>query len=97
MRADAAGRARQIGSDPKVTVIRADWEQIRPVIMEFLLRQKFDQLALKEKLIDTGDQELIEDNHWHDNYWGDCSCKKCENIPGKNNLGKLLMQIRSCP
>lgn len=31
---------------------------------------------------------------WHDNFWGNCTCVKCENIEGQNWLGKLLMKVR---
>ncbi len=47
------------------------------------------------RLIRTGDRQLIEGNWWHDNYWGDCTCAGCTNKPGLNNLGILLMQVRS--
>ena len=91
----AAGLAKYIGNNAKQTILRKDWQQVKLSIMEFLLRQKFEQLSLKNKLIDTGFKQLIEGNFWHDNYWGDCQCKKCKNIVGENNLGKLLMLIRS--
>lgn len=37
---------------------------------------------------------LMEGNHWHDNYFGVCTCKKCENIQGQNQLGQILMKVR---
>ena len=43
---------------------------------------------LREKLIATGDKELIEGNHWNDRFWGVCRGK------GQNHLGKLLMELR---
>ena len=49
---------------------------------------------LKEMLLQTGDEELVEGNYWHDVYFGVCSCPKCGN-KGENHLGKLLMKIRS--
>jgi predicted NAD-dependent protein-ADP-ribosyltransferase YbiA (DUF1768 family) len=58
------------------------------------LRLKFAIPELAEKLLATGDAELIEGTTWHDNTWGNCSCPQCENIPGENRLGKLLMQVR---
>ena len=45
---------------------------------------------LKEKLLATGDAELIEGNTWHDTYWGYDITKK----RGKNKLGKILMVVR---
>lgn len=75
--------------------LRPDWEEVKFSIMEELLRIKFSNPMLRDKLIATGDEELVEYNTWHDNIWGDCDCEKCANIPGQNNLGKLLMKIRS--
>ena len=45
-------------------------------------------LASKQKLIDTGDIELVEVNSWGDTFYGVC------NGVGENHLGKLLMKIR---
>lgn len=75
-------------------VLRPDWEDVKEEIMLTLLREKFAIPEMRRKLLDTGHLELIEGNWWHDNEWGDCSCKKCSTIPGKNKLGKLLMQVR---
>ena len=58
------------------------------------LREKFKDPELREMLLDTGDEELVEGNFWHDLWWGDCGCKKCKDVPGKNILGKLLMELR---
>ena len=63
------------------------------VMYEFVLK-KFSEPELKEKLLATGNAVLIEGNHWHDNYWGDCHCKRCKSTPGKNKLGGLLMLAR---
>jgi predicted NAD-dependent protein-ADP-ribosyltransferase YbiA (DUF1768 family) len=46
-------------------------------------------------LLATGDEELIEGNTWHDNTWGNCVCQKCQDIPGRNMLGMLLMELRT--
>jgi predicted NAD-dependent protein-ADP-ribosyltransferase YbiA (DUF1768 family) len=56
--------------------------------MEYLLWLKFTQNIFKDKLLSTGDIELIEYNYWGDKFWGVC------NGEGKNHLGKLLMKIR---
>jgi ribA/ribD-fused uncharacterized protein len=68
--------------------VREDWKSVRMGIMENLLRQKFSQPSFKRRLLETGNQELIEGNTWHDTFWGVC------NGVGSNNLGKLLMMIR---
>ncbi|MBU1213444.1 MAG: NADAR family protein [Alphaproteobacteria bacterium] len=86
------GQSKRLGR--RIT-LRPDWEEIKLSVMEDLLRRKFYGERLRERLLSTGDRPLIEGNTWHDNFWGDCSCPRCAKIPGKNHLGKLLMQIRS--
>ena len=71
-----------------LAAIRPDWDAVRVEIMEDLLRQKFRNPELAPKLLETGDEELVEGNTWGDTFWGVCKGK------GENNLGKLLMKIR---
>jgi len=71
-----------------------NWDQIKVDIMREGLRLKFQNPEMREKLLATKGRLLIEGNYWHDNFWGDCYCKKCTSKPGKNMLGKLLMEIR---
>lgn len=76
--------------------MRPDWERVKDEAMLACLRAKFSDPVLADKLLDTGIEELVESNYWHDNYWGDCTCShntQCKN-PGKNMLGTLLMQVR---
>jgi ribA/ribD-fused uncharacterized protein len=73
--------------------LRDGWDGMKYGIMKNLLLQKFSDPVMKQNLLDTGDAVLIEGNYWHDNYWGTCTCAKCGN-KGKNNLGKLIMEIR---
>lgn len=68
--------------------LRSDWELIKMGVMENLLRQKFTWPEFRERLLDTGDTELIEGNTWGDKFWG-----VCDGV-GENHLGKLLMKIR---
>ena len=85
--------AKRIG---QVVHIRIDWEDIKTKIMYTVVHLKFIQNRRLEKLLfDTGEAELIEGNFWHDNYWGNCICFKCKYIEGKNQLGKILMVVRS--
>lgn len=72
----------------KCVKLRPDWNDVKLVVMEDLLRQKFQHKALKDRLFRTGSQELIEGNTWNDTFWGVC------NGVGENNLGKILMKIR---
>lgn len=73
----------------KKVELRPDWEDVKISIMKEIVSQKFLQNpTLLEKLMATGDKELIEGNHWRDYFWGVCNGK------GKNNLGKILMEVR---
>jgi predicted NAD-dependent protein-ADP-ribosyltransferase YbiA (DUF1768 family) len=75
-------------------ILLDDWEDIKLSIMETLLRKKFYDPILKAALLHTGDSQLIEMNYWHDQFWGNCTCKQHQMLDGLNNLGKLLMNIR---
>ena len=69
--------------------MRPDWDQVKVSVMLGLLRMKFADAGLRNMLLSTGNQELIEDNDWFDTFWGVC------NGVGENQLGKLLMQVRA--
>lgn len=76
--------------------LREDWEELKNDVMYLVLRLKFLQDPRLEKLLhNTGKLELVEENRWHDNYWGDCLCPKCHRIEGRNQLGVTLMKIRT--
>ena len=69
---------------------RPGWNDIRIDVMREVLEAKFSQHPnLAKKLLETGDQELIEGNFWGDTFWGVYLGS------GQNNLGKLLMELRS--
>jgi ribA/ribD-fused uncharacterized protein len=85
-----ASRVKQFG---KIIKVRRDWDDVKLDVMLWGVREKFKQEDLKQMLLDTGDQELIEGNFWHDNFFGVCSCGACLG-KGQNNLGKILMKIR---
>lgn len=69
-------------------VLRPDWEKIKDSVMYEILKIKFSIPDLREKLLATGDEELVEGNTWGDHYWGFCDGY------GKNMLGKTLMRVR---
>lgn len=93
------GQAKRLGG-PKskggIVTLRPDWESIKYDVMLALVRQKFNINAdLKAVLLATGDQDIVEDNHHHDNIWGNCLCPKCAGIVGQNLLGKAIMAVRA--
>ena len=89
--AETPGLAKRMGRNVK---LRPDWEKIKIDVMRLGLMLKFTDAALAEKLIATGDEELVEGNWWHDNIWGSCNCDKCRSHPGRNILGNLLVELR---
>lgn len=90
--ADTPGKSKRLG---RQCTLRKDWEEVKTDVMRDGLRLKFQDPALRAKLLATGDEELIEGNTWHDNTWGNCVCQKCQNTPGRNMLGMLLMELRT--
>ena len=73
---------------------RDDWEVDKLAVMEQVLRVKFAKHTSWGKKLSETPGDIVENNNWHDNYWGDCNCEKCKQIPGLNHLGKILMKIR---
>jgi ribA/ribD-fused uncharacterized protein len=70
--------------------MRSGWDLMKIEIMEKVLEVKFAQGNIMSRLLDeTGDALLVEGNWWNDTFWGVCKGE------GRNELGKLLMKIRS--
>lgn len=85
--------AKKLGSSVS---LREDWEEYKVTAMLQAVSSKFFQHPyLAYKLAATGDAHLQEGNRWHDNYWGVCLCDRKSCPPGENNLGKILMGLRS--
>ncbi len=75
----------------KTVPLRPDWEKVKIARMLLVNSAKYmDHPELTQKLLDTGDVLLEETNTWNDTFWGVC------NGVGENNLGKILMLLRSC-
>lgn len=79
------GKAKRYG---KTVNIKPDWESVKVQTMLELLRKKFSNPELEEKLLNTGNSILVEENTWGDEFWGVCRGK------GYNILGRLLMKVR---
>ena len=80
------GQAKRAG---KKVRLRPDWEAVKVDIMLEIVEAKFQQNPeLMDRLVATGDAELVEGNVWNDTFWGVCRGK------GKNFLGKILMIVR---
>lgn len=70
--------------------LRADWEEVKIREMRNILEIKFAIPELREKLLATGTEVLVEGNSHGDTFWGQCPLGS-----GRNELGILLMSIRN--
>ena len=79
--------ARLLGQKVKM---RDNWDLFLKdkVMYECVLAKFLQDKDLRDQLMATGDEELIEDSPV-DSYWG-CGADGA----GKNNLGKILMKVR---
>jgi len=69
--------------------VRYDWENVKKNLMWQGVVTKFTtHLDIQEILLATGSETLVEDSP-RDYYWG-CG----QNKTGKNELGKMLMELR---
>lgn len=87
-----AGAAKRLG---KGATLRPGWELMKLDVMKQLIVYKFDDHnpELQQRLLATGDAELIEGNTWGDTFWG-CTNHGNGIWFGDNHLGKILMVVR---
>ena len=95
------GEAKRIGKEIFNLAPNPNWSpEFRLQLMEDFVFQKFSRNEdLKQMLLATGECELIEGNHWHDNFFGVCNCGNCppEKLRPKeeqNHLGEILTKVR---
>jgi ribA/ribD-fused uncharacterized protein len=88
---ERAGKAKREGKkiESEPHNFRPDWHDQKLAVMEDLIRQKFtNHPELRQKLLNTSNREIREENSWGDLFWG------VSKGIGENNLGKILMKIR---
>lgn len=85
------GLAKRAG---RAVTLRSNWDELRLGIMVAAIHSKFSDERLKTSLLSTQDADLFEGNHWHDTFWGVCTCATHQN-QGQNWLGIILMLERS--
>jgi len=89
LRAPRAKEAARMGRD-RGHRLRPDWESVKDGVMKRAVKCKFETHPdLREKLLATGDEELVEASPV-DYYWG-----AGEDGSGKNRLGHILMAVRA--
>lgn len=88
------GRAKREGQ--KATLTPGWDDHLKTPCMASIIEAKFPHGSpMAQRLLMTGEALLIEGNVWHDNYWGQCTCERHYHWPGKNMLGRLLMNRRT--
>ena len=51
--------------------LRSDWEEVKLNVMKEVVIDKFTRSPeLKQMLLDTEDEELVEGTTWNDTFWG---------------------------
>lgn len=86
--ADTPALAKRLG---RGVLIRSDWEAKKLCVMRAGLGEKFAPGSMMaERLLETGNEMLIEGNHWQDTFWG-----VDDKLGGENWLGWLLMAQRA--
>ena len=91
---DEIHKARSAHEAYKIAKANADkapdnWNDVKVGIMEEIVRAKCEQNPyIKQKLLDTGDLEIVEDSP-KDDFWGWGKSRD-----GRNELGKIWMRLR---
>lgn len=75
------------------SLVRDNWDDIRVNRMIELTLRKYSHPSLKEVLVSTGSNYLLEGNDWGDVFWG--ACVDGGKYRGRNMLGLILMNVRS--
>lgn len=85
---ETPGYAKKAG---RLLRMREGWDDLKVDAMAEILEAKFTHPDLRQKLLDTQNHELIEENNWGDSWWG------VDNKRGRgvNALGYLLMRQRA--
>ena len=91
-RTETAGDVKNKSHEDEFILVE-NWDDIKVKVMKKCLIQKFNTFPLKQKLLATENQNIVEGTEWHDTFWG-VDLKLNPNY-GENMLGRLIMSIRS--
>lgn len=81
-------KAKQIAEEHR-DLCRPDWDELKLLIMEDILRGKLQQHPyVRKKLLETGNMPIVEDSP-KDSFWGIGFDRT-----GRNELGKIWMKLR---
>lgn len=91
MSCDSPAGAKRVGRHVEV---RPDFEQLKRAFMMQGVLAKFTQHPdLRQSLLSTGEEALVEVNTWGDRYWGAVVTSDAF-TEGENWLGRILMATR---
>lgn len=95
LNAKTPGKAKKLGRKWKLDEHElAAWNAHKIDVMLALVNDKlYRNLDMRDELVHL-EGPIIEENDWHDNFWGNCICPKCRGIRGDNYLGKLYEMAR---
>jgi ribA/ribD-fused uncharacterized protein len=95
--APTPGDAKRIG---QTVELREGWEEMKIDVMREVVRAKFQDPEMGERLLATGEEELVEGNTWGDTFWGvfpppgQWREDGVMGSKGENWLGVILMEVR---
>lgn len=81
-----AAESKTLADSMEITT--ANWKVVRHDVMRIGLRLKFQHSELRQRLLDTGVEDIYHLSPW-DLHWG-----VNREMVGENVLGKMLMEIR---
>ena len=92
--ADAKRRASRNGVDGRKITLRAGWDSISKDVMNAVVYAKtLLHFTIREVLVNTGNDIIIEGNTWGDKLWG--MVKNKDGVwEGENRLGQAWMNAR---
>lgn len=74
--------------------LREDWESIKLNVMMVALKYKFSPGTSWYNKLKNCNEDIVEWNFWHDNFWGHCVCENCKEKVHHNHLGKMILFLK---
>merc|ERR1711862_203873 len=79
----------------RLEVGRDHWNHVKREIMTRLVRRKFTDPDLKKRLLETGNEHIMEGNTWGDDQWGVVARKRGSRyqLDGNDHTGNYMGKI----
>lgn len=82
------GEAKKLGRTVKMRLSLSEWDAAKVSVMKEILMDKFNTPHIREALLATYPNHLVESNWWGDKFWGVCEGEGC------NHLGLVIEEVR---